>query len=109
MLKEQFALMQAAEDMGFDSVNVLEASMAKAVAPAAAFEATQLGMELLGEVGARGDHRIEALFFDVKAMDSVEGTGKMQRPGGVGAAAEHADGDLFLLIRGVLDRYHVNS
>ncbi|MCH6562538.1 MAG: hypothetical protein IH800_09005 [Myxococcales bacterium] len=80
MLKEQFALMQAAEDMGFDSVNVLEASMAKAVAPAAAFEATQLRMELLGEVGARGDHRIEALFCDVKAMDSVEGTGKMQRP-----------------------------
>ncbi len=59
--------------------NVLEASMAKAVAPAAAFEATQLGMELLGEVGARGDHLIEKLFRDVKAMDIVEGTGQIQR------------------------------
>ncbi len=79
MLKEQVALMQAAEDLGFDSVNVLEASMAKAMAPAAAFETTQLGIELLGEVGARGDHLIEKLFRDVKAMDIVEGTGKVQR------------------------------
>ncbi len=132
MLKEQIALMQAAEDLGFDSVwlaerhfseygfcaspavvlaavarttrrirrklgaarllcwraawladrqhpNVLEASMTKAVAPTAAFEATQVGIELLREVGARGDHLIEKLFRDVKAMDIVEGTGKVQR------------------------------
>ncbi|HSJ99494.1 MAG TPA: acyl-CoA dehydrogenase family protein, partial [Myxococcota bacterium] len=34
--------------------NVLEASMAKAVAPTAAFEAAALGMELIGEEGGRG-------------------------------------------------------
>jgi acyl-CoA dehydrogenase len=59
--------------------NMVEASMAKAHAPAAALEATVLGMELLGEVGARGDHLIEKLFRDVKAMDIVEGTGQIQR------------------------------
>ena len=59
--------------------NVLEASMAKAAAPAAALEAAVLGMELIGEVGGRGDHLIEKLFRDVKAMDIVEGTGQIQR------------------------------
>jgi acyl-CoA dehydrogenase len=59
--------------------NMLEASMAKAMAPAVAFEATSLGMELLGDVGGRGDHLIEKLFRDVKAMDIVEGTGQIQR------------------------------
>jgi acyl-CoA dehydrogenase len=59
--------------------NMVEASMAKAHAPAAALEAAVLGMELLGEVGARGDHLIEKLFRDVKAMDIVEGTGQIQR------------------------------
>ena len=59
--------------------NMIEASMAKANAPAAALEAAVLGMELLGEVGARGDHLIEKLFRDVKAMDIVEGTGQIQR------------------------------
>lgn len=59
--------------------NMLEASMAKAVAPAVALEAATLGMELLGEVGGRGDHLIEKLFRDVKAMDIVEGTGQIQR------------------------------
>jgi acyl-CoA dehydrogenase len=59
--------------------NVLEASMAKAVAPAEALEAATLGMELIGEVGGRGDHLIEKLFRDVKAMDIVEGTGQIQR------------------------------
>jgi len=59
--------------------NMVEASMAKAHAPAAALEAAILGMELLGEVGARGDHLIEKLFRDVKAMDIVEGTGQIQR------------------------------
>ena len=53
--------------------------MAKAVAPAVALEAASLGMELLGEVGGRGDHLIEKLFRDVKAMDIVEGTGQVQR------------------------------
>jgi acyl-CoA dehydrogenase len=36
-------------------------------------------MELLGTVGARGDHLIEKLYRDVKAMDMVEGTGQIQR------------------------------
>jgi acyl-CoA dehydrogenase len=53
--------------------------MAKAAAPPAALEATVLGMELLGEAGGRGDHPIEKLFRDVKAMDIVEGTGQIQR------------------------------
>ncbi len=59
--------------------NMVEASMAKAHAPTAALEAASLGMELLGEVGARGDHLIEKLYRDVKAMDIVEGTGQIQR------------------------------
>jgi acyl-CoA dehydrogenase len=59
--------------------NITEASMAKALAAAVAQEATALGMELLGEVGARGDHLIEKLYRDVKAMDIVEGTGQVQR------------------------------
>ena len=44
-----------------------------------AAEAASLGMELLGTVGGRGDHLIEKLFRDVKAMDIVEGTGQIQR------------------------------
>jgi acyl-CoA dehydrogenase len=59
--------------------NLVEASMAKALAPAVAYEAASLGMELLGAVGGRGDHLIEKLFRDVKAMDIVEGTGQIQR------------------------------
>lgn len=59
--------------------NMLEASMAKAMAPEAALTATSLGMEVLGLVGGRGDHVIEKLFRDVKAMDLVEGTGQIQR------------------------------
>ena len=59
--------------------NIVEASMSKAVAPTVAFEAASLGMELLGLSGARGDHIVEKLFRDVKAMDIVEGTGQIQR------------------------------
>jgi acyl-CoA dehydrogenase len=59
--------------------NVLEASMCKAVAAQVAQDATALGMELLGAVGGRGDHLIEKLYRDVKAMDIVEGTGQIQR------------------------------
>jgi len=59
--------------------NILEASISKAMAPAAALEAASLGMEILGEVGGRGDHLVEKLFRDVKAMDIVEGTGQVQR------------------------------
>ncbi len=59
--------------------NIVEASMSKAWAPAVALEAASLGMGLLGEVAGRGDHLIEKLFRDVKAMDIVEGTGQVQR------------------------------
>ena len=59
--------------------NMIEASMCKALAPTVAYEAASLGMELLGAVGGRGDHLIEKLFRDVKAMDIVEGTGQIQR------------------------------
>jgi len=59
--------------------NMVQASAAKAMAPPAAFEATSLAMEVLGLAGGRGDHLIEKLFRDVKAMDIVEGTGQIQR------------------------------
>jgi len=59
--------------------NIVEASMAKAMAATVAQEATGLGMELLGLTGGRGDHLIEKLYRDVKAMDIVEGTGQIQR------------------------------
>ena len=59
--------------------NIIEASMSKALAAQMAQEATTLGLELVGLVGARGDHLIEKLYRDVKAMDIVEGTGQVQR------------------------------
>jgi len=59
--------------------NTVEASIAKALAAGVAQETTALGMELLGSTGARGDHLIEKLYRDVKAMDIVEGTGQVQR------------------------------
>jgi acyl-CoA dehydrogenase len=59
--------------------NVVEASMSKAIAAQVGMEVTGLGMELLGVVGGRGDHLIEKLYRDVKAMDIVEGTGQIQR------------------------------
>ncbi len=59
--------------------NVVEASMSKAMGAQVAQEATALGMEMLGTVGARGDHLIEKLYRDAKAMDIVEGTGQIQR------------------------------
>ena len=59
--------------------NIVEASMCKAVAATVAQEATALGMEILGAVAGRGDHLVEKLYRDVKAMDIVEGTGQIQR------------------------------
>ncbi len=59
--------------------NIVEASMSKALAAQIAQQATGLGLELVGTVGARGDHLIEKLYRDVKAMDIVEGTGQIQR------------------------------
>ena len=59
--------------------NIVEASMSKALAAQVAQEATSQGLELLGAVGGRGDHLIEKLYRDAKAMDIVEGTGQVQR------------------------------
>jgi acyl-CoA dehydrogenase len=59
--------------------NLVEASQCKAIAAGVAQEAASLGMELIGLVGARGDHLIEKLYRDIKAMDIVEGTGQIQR------------------------------
>jgi acyl-CoA dehydrogenase len=59
--------------------NLVEASQCKAIAAGVAQEAASFGMELLGLVGGRGDHLIEKLYRDVKAMDIVEGTGQIQR------------------------------
>jgi acyl-CoA dehydrogenase len=59
--------------------NIVEASMSKAIGAQVGLEATSLGMELIGTVGARGDHLIEKLYRDIKAIDMVEGTGQIQR------------------------------
>jgi acyl-CoA dehydrogenase len=59
--------------------NMVEASMSKATAAEVAMQAASLGMELLGATGMQGEHLIEKLFRDVKAMDIVEGTGQIQR------------------------------
>ncbi len=59
--------------------NIVEASMSKALAAQIAQEAASLAFELIGIVGGAGDHLIEKLYRDVKAMDIVEGTGQIQR------------------------------
>ena len=59
--------------------NQVEASMAKAFAPAAAQEVASLALDVVGEAGVRQDHHVEKLYRDVKAMDIVEGTGQIQR------------------------------
>jgi len=59
--------------------NVVEASMAKALGAQVCQQATGLGLELLGLVAGTGDHVIEKLYRDAKAMDIVEGTGQIQR------------------------------
>ena len=59
--------------------NIIEASMSKALAAQIAQESASLGLELVGTVGGSGDHLIEKLYRDVKAMDIVEGTGQIQR------------------------------
>ncbi|HEB89565.1 MAG TPA: acyl-CoA dehydrogenase [Deltaproteobacteria bacterium] len=59
--------------------NIVEASMSKALAAQVAQEAASQALELLGSTGGRGDHLIEKLYRDAKAMDIVEGTGQIQR------------------------------
>ncbi|MCW5222202.1 acyl-CoA dehydrogenase [Verminephrobacter aporrectodeae subsp. tuberculatae] len=59
--------------------NMVEASASKALAPPAAFEAASFAMEVMGPAAGRGEHLIEKLFRDVKALDIVEGTGQIQR------------------------------
>ncbi len=62
-----------------DLPNALEASMAKAYCPPVALEACRTAVEVLGDAGVRGDHYVEKLYRDVKAMDIVEGTQQVQR------------------------------
>jgi acyl-CoA dehydrogenase len=59
--------------------NVVEASMAKALGAQVCQQAAGLGLELLGLVAGTGEHVIEKLYRDAKAMDIVEGTGQIQR------------------------------
>jgi len=59
--------------------NITEASMAKAMGAQVAQQAAGLGLELLGLVAGTGDHLLEKLYRDAKAMDIVEGTGQIQR------------------------------
>jgi acyl-CoA dehydrogenase len=59
--------------------NIVEASMSKAMAAEVCQQAATLGTELLALAGGRGDHLIEKLYRDAKAMDIVEGTGQIQR------------------------------
>jgi acyl-CoA dehydrogenase len=59
--------------------NVMESSMAKFVAAETAQDIASLGLEILGLVGGSGEHLLEKLFRDAKAMNIVEGTGQIQR------------------------------
>lgn len=59
--------------------NILEASMGKAHAADVLETIVQDAMELIGLVGGAGEHLIEKLFRDAKAMNIVEGTGQVQR------------------------------
>ena len=77
--KSRFICLRAVWLADQQRTNIIEASMAKAMAAQIAQEATALGLELVGTVGGRGDHLIEKLYRDVKAMDIVEGTGQIQR------------------------------
>ena len=75
----QLVCLRAGQLADAERPNIVEASMSKALAAQVAQEATSQGLELLGSVGARGDHLIEKLYRDAKAMDIVEGTGQVQR------------------------------
>jgi acyl-CoA dehydrogenase len=59
--------------------NVMESSMAKFVAAETAQDIASLGLEILGLVSGAGEHLLEKLFRDAKAMNIVEGTGQIQR------------------------------
>src|SRR5207249_2614466 len=69
----------AANLLGGEQPNEVEASMAKAFAATSAQEATSLAVEVLGDAGVTADGYVEKLYRDVKAMDIVEGTGQIQR------------------------------
>ena len=77
--KARFVCLKAGWLADQERPNIIEASMSKALAAQIAQESTSMGLELLGTIGARGDHLIEKLYRDVKAMDIVEGTGQIQR------------------------------
>ena len=77
--KARFVCLKAGWLADQERPNIVEASMSKALAAQIAQESTSMGLELLGTIGGRGDHLIEKLYRDVKAMDIVEGTGQIQR------------------------------
>jgi len=76
-VQQQLRLRQPLEIVtGFDRPNL--SFEVRAVAQAGGKPAVVEEL-VLGTVGARGDHLIEKLYRDVKAMDIVEGTGQIQR------------------------------
>ena len=70
---------RAAWQMDHKMPNTVEASMAKAHAPAAALLSTNVAMDVCGLAGVRNDELVEKAFRDVKVFDIFEGTGEVQR------------------------------
>ncbi len=59
--------------------NVVDASMAKVFAAETAQDLASAGMEIVGLEAGAGNHLVEKLFRDAKALNIVEGTGQIQR------------------------------
>ncbi len=59
--------------------NIVDASMAKVFAAETAQDLATLGMEIVGLDAGAGEHLVEKLFRDAKALNIVEGTGQIQR------------------------------
>lgn len=59
--------------------NIVDASMAKVFAAETAQDLASTGMEIVGLEAGAGQHLVEKLFRDAKALNIVEGTGQIQR------------------------------
>lgn len=59
--------------------NIVDASMAKVFAAETAQDLASWGMEIVGAEAGAGNHIVEKLFRDAKALNIVEGTGQIQR------------------------------
>lgn len=59
--------------------NVVDASMAKVFAAETAQDLASAGMEIVGLEAGAGNHLVEKLFRDAKALNIVEGTGQIQQ------------------------------